>query len=64
MPPAAPPLPPAQGWCGWLPYLNKWLTLSASLGVALCCGLTYCFAIWSGENREICFVGVQRVRHT
>lgn len=28
--------------------LNKWITLTASLAVSLCCGLTYTFAIWSG----------------
>lgn len=48
-------LPPAltpQGYCGWCPYLNKWVTFTASIGVALTCGLTYTFSIWSGCLKE------------
>ncbi len=40
--------PVTQGYCGWCPYLNKWVTFTASIAVALCCGLTYAFSIWSG----------------
>lgn len=28
--------------------MNKWVTFTASIGVALTCGLTYTFSIWSG----------------
>ena len=41
-----------QGYCGWCPYLNKWITFTASIAVALCCGLTYAFSIWSGALKN------------
>ncbi|KAL4452086.1 hypothetical protein ABPG75_007748 [Micractinium tetrahymenae] len=41
-----------MGYCAWCPYLNKWWTFTASVCVSLCAGLTYCFAIWSGELKS------------
>lgn len=32
--------------------MPRW-TFTASLGLSLCCGLTYCFAIWGGELRHM-----------
>ena len=43
---------PLQGYCGWCPYLNKWITFTASIAVALCCGLPYAFSIWSGALKN------------
>ncbi|PSC71180.1 MFS general substrate transporter isoform B [Micractinium conductrix] len=45
------------GSCRWgraflPPYINKWWTFTASLGLALCCGLTYTVAIWSAELKS------------
>ena len=41
-----------QGALSWLPYLNKWWTFTASIAVALCCGLSYVFSIWSGVLKD------------
>ena len=52
LPHTAAALAPLQGYWHWLcgspspPYINKWVTFTASIAVALCCGLTYTFAIW------------------